>query len=666
LESAGERADRPTLPTSSRRGWATALAAVALGTLVCLVYSRSVGAPFIFDDAGSVLQNRSIVQLWPLVGDANRPGPLKPPPFGSTSGRPLVNLSLALNYHWGRLDPIGYHVFNIFVHLASTLLLWAIVRRTLRLESFGGRYDRTSGPLALTVAALWALHPLATEAVVYVTQRTELMMALFYLATMYASLRYWTAASRAVRLAWLMLALAACAAGMASKEVMVSAPLVVLLFERTFIADTFRNCWRRSWPLYLGLAATWGVLFVLNFGGPRGDTAGFHLGVPLVAWWCTQAKFFWMYLKLAVWPWPLVIHYELPQLASFGDAWPHVVAAVAVVVATMALVWRRNAAGFLAACVLLILVPTHVVPITTETAAERRMYLPLAAIMTLVVVGGYALMRRLSQQGEQDASHSTRGRSARLASVIAVLVLLVVYSLLTSRRLAEYSNPLELWQGVVAVQPHNHVAQHNLAVGYAAAAQNAEAVQHFREALRSKPDFLEARYGLGLTLASSGELEEGIQHLEQAVRLKPDAVKIRNNLGVLLFSAERVDEAVVAFQNAVDLDPDFADAHANLGRALRHVGKPEEAIAECRRAIELNPNDLQSHSDLAAVYRETNQPAAAIDAMQQAIRLARAYNYLQVADEIEQQLADYRADLAAADVPHEAPEPRRADPPSPP
>src|SRR5262249_8571383 len=152
-----------------------------------------------------------------------------------------------------------------------------------------------------------------------VTQRTELMMAFCYLATLYCSLRFWSFAPEAVeqdldakpprndsslnqrfRVAWLTLAILACAIGMASKEVMVSAPLVVLLFERTVVAGSLKDALRRSWPLYVGLASTWCVLLFLNLDPPRSESAGFASGVSAVQWWLTQAQVLLIYLKLMV------------------------------------------------------------------------------------------------------------------------------------------------------------------------------------------------------------------------------------------------------------------------------------------------------------------------------------------------------------------------------
>jgi cytochrome c-type biogenesis protein CcmH/NrfG len=552
-------------PLGATPAWvALAILAVAVG----LVYARSLSAPWIFDDSLSVLANRSITSLWPLVGDAEQPGPLQSLVENPMSARPLVNVSLAVNYSFGGLDPRGYRVVNILLHLANALLVWAVVSRTLRLPRFGGRFERQASWLALSVALVWAVHPLVTEAVVYVTQRTELMVAFFYLATLYASLRYWTVAESDGRRVWLAVAVVACLAGAASKEVMVTAPLVVALFDWTFIGGTLREMWRRSRPLYAGLAASWLVIGALQLGTPRGESAGFGLGVPLVAWWCTQAKVFVMYLTLAVRPWPLVLHYELP-VESFDVNWIYVLATIGFAALAAALVWRRSALGFLLATVALVLAPTHVVPIVTEMAAERRMYLPLVALAVLAAMGVYWLADRVWGLPESR-------RSVVTATVLLLLVALA-YGSASAERVAKFHDPLVLWQENIAAQPANHVAQANLASALNAAGRRGEAIDHFREAVRLKPAFSEGRYQLGLALAASGQLDDAVVELQEVVRRQPDAYRIRNNLGVVLFSAGRFTEAAREFEKTLELQPYFVDAQENLNRARQASVLPRRA-----------------------------------------------------------------------------------------
>ncbi len=480
-----------------------------LTVAVFAVYCRALNSPFVFDDSGSVIHNRSIVRLWPMIGDSEHPGPLNPPSNLPTSGRPLVNLSLAINYYFGRLNPVGYHVFNLIVHLLSAALLAGIVWRTLCLDYFGGRYIAAASPLAYFVALLWALHPLQTETVEYITQRTELMVGFFYLATLYASLRYWGAANPSGRTTWLVMATLASLAGIACKEVMVTAPVIVLLYERTFIAGSFRRALRNSWPLYVGLLISWGLLLYLNHAGPRSDTAGFHLGVPAYAWWFTQSKILWMYLKLVVRPWPLVMYYYVPYLTTLSSAWPWMVATALLIVATLVLCWRRSAIGFVGAWVLLILSPTLIVPIVTEMAAERRMYLPLAALVALVVVGGYAFLLQ-----------AAKARTAAIATT-AALLLATALGAISFHRLATYRNELTLWHDVLAAQPKNFVAHYNLGIQLARDNRPQEARQHYQEAIYLNPGYPDPHNNLGNILLALGRTSEAIAEYQEALRSTP-------------------------------------------------------------------------------------------------------------------------------------------------
>ena len=167
------------------------LAAALLVGAVWLVYWRSLDVPFICDDVITVVENESIRHLWPLWGDGEQPGPLAPVRDLPTSGRPLVNASFAIDYQLHGLEPRGYRVVNILLHAVNVLLLAALMRRALRLPYFEGRFEAAAGAIAFSAALLWAMHPLVTETVVYVTQRTELIVGCCYLTTLYGSLRFW-------------------------------------------------------------------------------------------------------------------------------------------------------------------------------------------------------------------------------------------------------------------------------------------------------------------------------------------------------------------------------------------------------------------------------------------------------------------------------------------
>ena len=304
-----------------------------LGLAVLLVagagiaaYHNTFSVPFLFDDYDAVVANPSIRHLgsWAIFQ----------PPAGGTgvSGRPLVNASLALNFALGGLDVRGYHVLNLACHILAALTLLGVVRRTLTGLCPAWTAGRALAG-ALAVAVIWEVHPLQTESVTCIVQRNEVMMGLFYLLTLYLFIRY----TEQDRLRWALLSVAACLAGMATKEVMVTAPFLVLLYDCTFVAGTPMEAWRRRRKYYLGLAATWLLLalLVLRQGGARGAAAGFGLGVSPSTYALTQCRAITHYLGLAFWPHPLVLDYGTPLVRGAGEVLPQALLLVLLAGATL-------------------------------------------------------------------------------------------------------------------------------------------------------------------------------------------------------------------------------------------------------------------------------------------------------------------------------------------
>ncbi len=569
------------------------LGVAVLATSIWLVYRPALDDPFVFDDSATIVDNESIRRLWPLWEATPGTSPLHPPIDSPVRSRPLVNLSLAINYHFGQLDPVGYRVANLAIHLLTALLLWGIVARTLRLDYFAERLRQVASPLGFATGMVWAMHPLATESVVYVTQRTELLMGMFYLATLYASLRYWAAERTATRTAWLVLAAMACVAGMLCKEMMASAPAMVWLYERTFLTGSFRRAWRRSWPLYLGLSLTWIPIALVNLNGPSTPASGFGLGVPAGVWWLTQTKVLLLYLKLAVWPWPLVIHYEIPYITTFRDAWPWALPASLLVAATLILVGRRSSVGYGLAWVLVVLSPTLLIPLVTETAAERRMYLPLAALAALLVVGGYTLLRGLTDGVDREPA-----RRWKVALSLALFVgLTAIFAGVSSQRLLAYHDELTLWQDAALHQPHDPLVHANLGIALDRSGRHDEAVAEFTEAVRLDPNSFQTQYNFARALESSDQLNEAIEHYRDALRLQPEHAASHNNLGRLLAASGDSQAAATHYEMAIDLDPRLSEAHNNLGSLLISYGHTHAAIEHFEQSLRLKA-DSATHSNL--------------------------------------------------------------------
>jgi tetratricopeptide (TPR) repeat protein len=633
------------------------LAAVGLAA-----YANSLAGPFIYDDAIAIVENRSIRHLWPLRDV------LSPPSDTPVAGRPVVNATLAVNYRIGGLDVRGYHAFNVVVHVLCGLLVFGIVRRTLA----NGPQDRLrdgSAALAGACTLLWMVHPIQTECVNYVTQRSESVMALFFLLTLYCAIR---AAGSRQALPWSVAAVFSCALGMASKEAMVTAPVVVALYDWAYRNEPYRTLWRRRRGLYAGLAATWVVLAVLMAGGPRAGTVGFGHGITGGEYALNQCVAIAGYLSLVVWPDPLLLDHGFPQRLSIGDVWPFAILLAALVAATVLLFIRRPRLGFPVLWFLVTLAPTSsFVPIATEVAAQRRMYLPLTGLVVLAVAVAWALLERVAR----------RRRPVVVATLTAVLVaapLIVV----TWKRNARYRDPVAMWEASVLAVPDNHRARTNLGIALATGGRLDEAIEQFEASLGIEPDAARTTYNLANALAAHGRLDEAIGRYRTVLAAEPDSAEAHHNVGIALGKQGDLVGATRHLQEAVRLKPRDAEARYNLGKALALGGRPTEALDHLRRAAQFQPGwaapardaawilatwpapdirdgaeaitlaqraaALTGHGDsrtldtLAAAYAESGRFDDAAGTAQQALALAEAVRDDDLAKGIRARLALYR------------------------
>ncbi|MSR61818.1 MAG: tetratricopeptide repeat protein [Planctomycetes bacterium] len=572
---------------TARRWGSILLAALVLAGLGFVAYRNSFTVPFVYDDEPAIPANPRIRSLWPFgMADYN---------VQSTEcGRPLVRLSLALNYALGRYEVRGYHVFNLALHVLSALLLFSLVQRTLRLASARASRLHTAAPcLALITAALWLVHPLQTDAVTYVIQRTELLMGFFYLATLSSASASLTSPSPR---AWCVLGVLCCALGMASKEAMASAPLVVALYDRAFAFPSWGEMLRRRRGFYAGLASTWLVLAALVVSGPRDTTVGFGLGV---AWWeygATQLGMILHYLRLAFWPDELCLDYGRGLARGVAEILPGALVVGALVALTIWGIFRRPVLGFLGAFFFGILAPSSsVVPIITEVGAERRMYLSLAVVLVVVVLGAYGLLSRVLRR-------SAGARDPALGAVaLLALAALAAGCLFTARRNEVFQSELSLWTDTVAKRPDNPAAHNNLGRVYAQTGRVNEAFEQFTIATGLPQCGIDAYNNLGTALCELGRLDESVACFQNVLRQKADNPGAYEGLGAVLSRQRKWPEAVEAFQKCVSLGYRSADVHSNLGRALFKAGRDPEAIQAFQKALELEPGHEIAAKNLKVV-----------------------------------------------------------------
>ena len=649
-------------PTRSRHTAAGSGLGACIGLIVVagvLTYANSIAGPFIFDDLTAIRQNDTIRHVWPISRT------LSPPRETPVAGRPVVNLSLAINYAIGGLDVTGYHVANIALHVACALVLFALVRRTLVGPRLRERFGSSADAVALVSALLWMVHPLQTEAVDYVTQRTESMMGLFWLLTLYCAIRARRSAHAA---GWTAASVLACVLGMASKESMATVPLIVLLYDRVFEFDSLRQALQNRWRLYAALAATWVELVAFMLGHPR-STVGASSGIDVWNYLLNQFVMVVQYLRLTLWPRALVLDYGLPRGVAARDVLPHMAVVASLLLATAVALVRWPRVGFLCAAFFLTLAPTtSVVPIASEVGAERRMYLPLAALVVLVVLAGRSAWNRLA------APTGKPSRSFVLAGVTVAAAVLAALATRTVYRNTEYASPLALWRTAVERRPNGR-ARAQLASEMIAAGDHDEAMIQLREAVRDYPGArfalgtelyfegkvdealvqlrrltAEPQYGnvipaeelIGRILVAQGKLPEAATQFQHVLAMSPSNPAMHGFLADVLFAQHRFEEAISHYRVLLASQPEITSALGNMGAALASVGRLDEAIAAFQRVASLDPQSENAQRNLAQAYLQQGNTHQAELHAREAVRLAprdpAAHNELAVALASQQEL----------------------------
>jgi protein O-mannosyl-transferase len=568
-----------------------------LGVAITTAWFNSLSGEFILDDKLAIISNPSIRHLWPLSTV------LHPPNDGQTvTGRPLLNLSFALNWAASGKAVGSYHLLNVLIHAGAAALLFGVVRRTLRqprlAERFGADAEWVGGVTALT----WAIHPLLTESVTYISQRAESLAGLCYLATFYAFIRSTSEQSRWA-MGWQIVAVLTALVGAACKETIVSVPLLILLYDRTFVAGRFSTALRRRRPLYFGLIPAWLLLGRLALGaGNRGHTAGFGLEINSWHYLLTQCQAVTHYFALAAWPAKLVLDYGFAFVTDASVVAVRGLLLTVLLVATVVAVARNRPFAVAAIAFFAVLAPSSsFIPVVTQTIAEHRMYLPLAA---LVIVG-------------VTVTYAVAGRGALRAIAAGCLACGVV----TAHRNRDYRTAIGMWRDTIAKAPYNARA------------------------------YME----LGTSLLDAGRAADAIPVIETALRLRPETPKAECNLGVALTTVGRYDEALPHFLTAANGMPARPEPLFGIGFDLLRLNRGAEAVPWFQRIVSLTPNDAKAHNNLAMLYEETRQSVAAeaefeiatrCDPRDAAVRLSYG-NFLSEAGRRSEAITQYRQALAA-------------------
>jgi tetratricopeptide (TPR) repeat protein len=603
--------------------------AVVIGGAILAAYIGGIHAPFVMDDFSSITANRSIRSLEPIRDviiyghDEGR----------TIDGRPLLNLSLAVNRALTGPAPAGFRAANILIHWGNALLLMALCHRLLGARQVPESIRAGRSEIAFAASLLWAVHPLGTSAVTYVIQRAESLATLLLLATVSAVVAGISAAN-AVRCSRLLpvVVIMALLAGTA-KETAVVIPLVTILIDRALLSGSWRGT-LRHWPWHLAAAAAWpSVAVMLTALGGRGSSAGFGSDASPWLYLLTQAKALWLYLARIVWPRGLVFDYGDFVSSGLGESGGWLVLTAAVFAAVV-YGYARSPVVFLGPLLFFVLLgPTSsIIPVKTQTIAEHRAYLASAAILVPAVAAAYRFaiatgMSRRTLAGLLAATSIALGvgtvarnrefvmpemlwRKALAAVPANERAMLNLASQLVDRK--EYDEAERLLAAVEATGRYERTMLVNRARMLKARGQFAAACSDYDRILEFTPDDASVLADRGYTRWKRGDLAAARADLDRALALDPVLVAALINRGNVRFDGKDIAGALADFERAVAVEPASVKAWSHTGLARQELGDRQAALAAFDRAVSCDPADPEARYNRANLLVVLERPADAV------------------------------------------------------
>ena len=513
---------------------------------------------------------------------------------------PLTWLSFMFDYEVYGLSPGGYHVTNVLLHVANTLLLFFILRRMT------GAVWRSA-----FAAALFALHPLRVESVVWVTERKDMLSTFFWMLTLVSYFRY----VMAPKTGKYLLVILCFASALMAKPMVVTLPFVLLLLdywplerfafrkERRLETDEVRlQAFERPTVLRLFLEKVPLILLSIAFSmvtlvGQRRDGSLVSLeSFPIGTRLANALVSYVSYVRKMIWPHDLAVYYPHP---GHGIAMWQVVGAALFLGGMSVFVTRAGrrhpylVVGWL--WYLGTLVPViGLAQSGFQAMADRFTYIPLVGLFIAIAWGANALVARWKVH---------RVVPGALAGLWLPALMLCTFS-----QVRHWKESATLFQHTLSVTANNYYIHRNMGLVLTGQGRLDEAISHFREAVRIKPDFAEVHSNIGVVLVRQGRIEEAIRHYRKALEIKPDFVEVKYNMGTALVRQGRLEEATAYFSSALQTKPDFAEAHFGLGLVQARKGKPEQAMAHYSNALKITPDFEQARYELNRLLGKTPKP----------------------------------------------------------
>jgi tetratricopeptide (TPR) repeat protein len=610
------------------------VALVLIIAIGLVVYGNSLRGGFLWDDR-FLIEDNTLITSWGNLGTMFM-NPVAP--GFHTFYRPLINVSFLCDYSLWKLNPFGYHLTNVLIHLGCACLVYLLA------SLLSG--DRR---IALASGVLFVVHALTTEPVNYISARGDLLAAFFFLASFACYVRFRTAGNRTTY--HYVLALAGFVLGLASKELVAILPVMLLGYELVLgAAKNGRKKFRYLIPFFL-ILLLYGVMRITLLRFP--DVRLFIppntiASIPFIRRFATGVATLPTIAKLFVLPLGLHKSWYVAPLGSFLE--PRLLLALFllfIVIIAAKRIYRISRVSFFGILWFFILYSPHlnIYPLNAFIN-EGWLYLPLAGLV-------------MSSASLAVWFFSTRKISVKIMAVVLALAT-SYYAVMTFNRnniwagdpalfyenalrhnpyedrlynvlgnvyydRGEFDMALLKYEKSLQLNPKNPTTYYNIGTAHYKQNKLAEAVASFNAALACSPEYTEVYNNLGLAYHKQGRLTEAESVYKKAIELSPEYMESQYNLGNIYLQMGRFNEAITQYQRAIALNPHFARAYNHLGNAYSRIQRLDEAIVQFKKAIAIEPTYVQAYNDLGSAYFEQQNYGVAIEAYEQALAINPNY-----------------------------------------
>ena len=568
---------------------------IALLVLVCvLVYLNSLSNGFVFDDRGTIVENRYITGVIEHLPSFFNSSYFKIAEL-EASYRPVATLSYHLLYAIFELNPIGYHFGSLILHIINVILVYVLAKLIQKNKA-----------AALVAGLIFACHPVLTEAVNCISFNEDLLAALFYLLSFIFYIKAGPENNK-FKITPYILSLFFFLLGLLSKEMAITLPVIIFVYDIAIRQSHDTNGFiQQIWQAvrsrigkYLGYAAVTIFYLCLNFlilTKPEdqeftyGSIAERLLYLP---------DHIFSFIRLAVVPVNLSADYIFSYPAHFFEV--HniiaVIVVIGIIITSLVIYKKQKEISFGIWWFLVTLFPVYNLIEIFNPVADRYLYLPLV---------GFCLVLALLFTEVADQILGTNKKTATALKISLIVILLGTYSTITVARNTDWKDGLSLWTKTLQTTPGSAVAHGNLGRAYLERDQLDKAIAEFEAALKIRPQSHKMYYNLGFAYEKKGLIKQAVNLYNETLRLKPDYVDAHFNLGNIYVRTGRLNDAVRAYQSVLEADPQDAEARNNLGVIYARQGKLDQAIIQWERILEIEPGNQEVKENINKAKRLMN------------------------------------------------------------